>query len=249
MSDGVSIGNLSGSNNQVGGAGSTFHQVYDGPPPSVEARGQRGQGGRSPEHALYAFADIVGYSQLSARLQKASQDYLATVLDEGVAEAGVLSGHVSWQDQGDASLMTFPADTDVAKVLAVMPRYLNDELLARNQDMAPHARIRLRVAFTMGVSVPGATGWAGEAPIAVARLVNWVPFRHAMTRAADAQVGVIIDDHLYGQYVRQGFRADINPGDYVRARISYADKGFDAVAWVKLFGYTGEQVAGLLASI
>jgi hypothetical protein len=140
----------------------------------------------------------------------------------------------------------FPADADAGRVLAVMPRFLNDELLARNQDMAPHARTRIRIAFTMGVSLPGATGLAGEAPIAVARLVNWAPFRHAMAAATHAQVGVIIDDHLHGQYVRQRFRADIGSRDYVPVRVAQADKGFDAAAWVRLFGYTAEQVAGLL---
>jgi hypothetical protein len=241
MSDSI---NVSGSNNQVGGRGSTLNQVFGVPPASEEARGRRGH---APEHALYAFADIVGYSQLTARLQKASQDYLASLLNDGIAEADVPPELVAWQDQGDASMMKFPSDSDAGKILAMMPRFLNDELLARNEDMAPHARTRIRVAFTMGVSLPGATGLAGEAPIAVARLVNWTPFRHAMTKATDAQVGVIMDDYLYRQYVRQGFRADINPGDYIPTRVSYADKGFDAAAWVKFFGYTGEQVAGLLA--
>jgi hypothetical protein len=240
MSDSIHV---SGNNNLVGGRGSTISQVYGAPPAPEEARGRHG---RAPEHALYAFADIVGYSQLTARLQKSSQDYLASALDDGIAEADVPPELVAWQDQGDARMMMFPADADAGRVLAVMPRYLNDELLARNQDMAPHARTRIRVAFTMGVSVPGATGLAGEAPIAVARLVNWVPFRHAMTAAAHAQVGVIIDDHLHGQYVRQPFRADMSSRDYVPARVSHAGKGFDAAAWVRLFGYTAEQVATLL---
>ncbi len=252
MSDGVSIGTVTGGNNQIGATGSTFTQVIGGPPgpasgPAPEqASGRRG---RAPEHGLYAFADIVGYSLLDARLQKISQDYLARLLDDGVAEADVRPDAVPWQDQGDARMTKFPSDVDAGKILAVMPRLINDELLARNRDMAPHARIRIRMAFTMGVSVPGATGLAGQAPIAVARLINWDRFRHAMTKAGDAQVGVIIDDHLYGQYVRQGFRADLDPGDYTAARVTYPDKGFDAAAWVKLFGWTGERVAELLASV
>lgn len=245
MNDSIKIENITGGNNQVGGSGSTFDQI-------VASEARHGASGRpaggSPEHELHAFADIVGYSHLNARLQKVSQDYLASVLDDSMAEAGVLPELVSGQDQGDASLLMFPTGTDIAKVLAVMPRYLNDELLARNQDMALHARIRIRVAFTMGVSVRGGTGLVGGAPIAVARLANWAAFRHAMTEAAQAQCGMIMDDHLYGEYVRQRFRPDINPDDYVPAHISYADKGFEAAAWVKLFGYSGGQVAALLAS-
>jgi class 3 adenylate cyclase len=246
MSDGVTIHNLSGGNNQIGGSGSTFSQVIGGPSASEQAGGRHG---RAPEHGLYVFADIVGYSKLTVRLQKVSQDYLARLLDDGVAEADVSPGLLAWQDQGDARMTKFPSDVDAGKILAVLPRLVNDELLARNGDMAPHARMRIRMAFTMGTSVPGATGLVGEAPIAVARLINWDPFRHAMTKAAQVQVGVIIDDHLHAQYIRQGFRADLDPRDYTAARVSYPDKGFDAAAWVKLFGWTGERVAEVLTSV
>jgi hypothetical protein len=246
MSDGVSIGSISGGNNQIGGSGGTFSQVVGGPPAEEEAHGRRGGRERAPEHTLYAFADIVGYSKLSARLQKTSQDYLASVLNGGIADVDVSPESVAWQDQGDASMLKFPASTDVGKVLAGMPRYLDEELLDRNRDLQPHAGTRIRLAFTMGVSAPGAMGRVGEAPIAVARLVNWGPFREAMTNADGARVGVIIDDHLYGQYVRQRFRADNNPADYAKARILYADKDFDATAWVRILGYTGEQVEPLL---
>ena len=56
-----------------------------------------------------------------------------------------------------------------------------------------------------------------------------------------------MDDYLHSQYVKLRFCPDIHPDDYVSARVSYPDKGFEALAWLKLFGYSGEQVAGLLA--
>jgi len=43
-----------------------------------------------------------------------------------------------------------------------------------------------------------------------------------------------------------GFRADINPFDYAPVRVSYPDKGFEATAWLRLFGYSGQQVSSLL---
>jgi class 3 adenylate cyclase len=239
---------VTGDNNQVGGSGNNnttiFNPVHgassDGPD---KATARRGSGA---EHVLYAFADIVGYSQLNAPLQKLSQNYLATVLDDSMAEAGVAPELVDGQEQGDALLLTFPAGSDVGRVLATMPRYLNDELLDRNQDMAPHARVRLRLAFAFGASMPGRTGQVGQAPIAAARMANWGPFRHAMQVGAQAQCGAIIDDHLYAEYVRQRFRPDTSPGDYVQARVRFNDKGFDAPAWVRLLGYSGRKTAALL---
>lgn len=248
MSGKFNIGPISGSGIQIGD--SNVLNQHQAPPGNTRAAGEAagpaaGAPGQ-PEHGLYAFADIVGYSKFGARLQRDSQEYLADLLDAGLAEAGVQPGQVTTQDQGDARMLWFVPGTDAAKVLAVLPRYLNDELLARNEDMAPHARMRVRLSFTMGVAAPGRTGLAGAAPIAAARLSNAAVFRNAMTAAPRAQCGVIIDDHLHGEYVRQGFRADINPDDYASVHVSHPDKGFEATAWLKLFGYSSWQVAALL---
>jgi hypothetical protein len=243
---------MSGNFNYIEGNSNTVHQVagrgntYNAGPAEPAARELAEDRGDQPEHTLHAFADIVSYSKLSIRLQKLSQDDLVAVLNHGLAEAGVRPERVAAQDQGDARLLSFPAGTDIAKVLAVTPSVLNNDLVARNRDMAEHAWMRVRLAFSMGASVPGGAGLVGAAPIAVARLANSDQFRRAMRAAPQAQCGVLIDDFLYGEWVRQGFRTDINPDDYAPVRISYPDKGFDATAWMRLFGYSGQQVSSLL---
>ena len=241
---------VSGGQNQFGGRGSEFHQVIGSPPPVSQgpriAERTRAETGGSPVTALYAFGDIVGYSRFNARLQEESQDRLSKVLDRSLGEAGVRPEVVTPQDQGDARLLSFPPDTDVARVLAVMPHYINSELLARNEDLAPHARMRMRLSFTMGPATPGTTGHAGDAPIAVARLVNFGGFRSAMTKATQANCGVIMDDYLYRSYVQQDFRPDMNAQEYVSVLVSIPEKGFQAAAWVRLFGCYRQQVESLL---
>ena len=244
MSDRFSIGSITGNGIQIGSNNTQSTTIGD----TRAAEHAPAAPGRGPAAALYAFADIVSYSRLSARLQKMSQDDLAELLEVSLAEAGIRPEQVAAQDQGDARLLAFPAGTDPGRVLAVMPRHLNDELLARNEDMAPHARMRVRLSYTMGVAVPGATGLAGGAPIAVVRLGNSDVFRQAMAAFPDAQCGVIIDSYLHGEYVRQGFRADVSPGDYLSVHVSNPGKGFDAAAWMKLFGHSSRQVAALLSS-
>jgi hypothetical protein len=239
MSDHNYIGNNSGTIHQFGGRGNSYNAA-----PAEQSTPRTA--GTGPEHALHAFADIVSYSRLSVRLQKLSQDDLVGILDGSMMEAGVQPEHVTAQDQGDARLLTFPAGTDVGKVLAVMPRYLNDELVARNRDMAEHAWMRIRLAYSMGASTPGSAGVVGGAPIAVARIANSAVFRDAMRAAPQAQCGLMIDDYMYGQWVRQEFRADISASDFAAIRVFYPDKGFDATAWMKLFGYSGQQVSSLL---
>jgi hypothetical protein len=243
MGDYIRGVNIGGSSGNIGSGGVTNYNYAA--PGETDAAAADGGPGR-PRHGLCAFADIVGYSKFSARLQGDSQAYLVSLLEAGQAEAGVQPGQVTAQDQGDARLLWFDPGTDAAKVLAVLPRYLNDDLLARNQDMAEHARMRVRLSFTMGAAAPGSTGLTGAAPIAAARLSNAAGFRTAMIAAPRAQCGVIIDDHLHSEYVRQGFRADINPDDYASVHVSHPDKGFEATAWLKLFGYTSRQVATLI---
>jgi hypothetical protein len=242
MGDRIDITKNSGSIGNVGSQTNTYNGVQPAASPGQPSAARNGR----PELALYGFADIVGYSQLSVRLQKLGQDDLVRFLDRGLTEAGVDPGQVSAQDQGDARLLTFPAGTDVAKVLAAMPRSLNDELAARNRDMASHARMRVRLAFSMGASTQGAAGLVGGAPIAVARIANSDVFRRAMQNAPRAHCGLLIDDYLHGEWIRQEFRADINADDYASVRVWYPDKGFDATAWLKLFGYSGKQVSSLL---
>jgi hypothetical protein len=238
MGDHNYIGNNSGTIHQFGGRENSYNAApAEQPTPRTAGSGQ--------EHALYAFADIVSYSRLSVRLQKLSQDDLVDILDRSMAEAAVEPETVAAQDQGDARLLAFPAGTDVVKVLAVMPRYLNDELVARNRDMAEHAWMRIRLAYSMGASTPGSAGLVGAAPIAVTRIANSAVFRDAMHAARRAQCGLMIDDYMYAQWVRQGFRADINASDFASTRVFYPDKGFDATAWMKLFGYSGQQVSSL----
>lgn len=199
-----------------------------------------------PKVRLFAIADIVSYSRLSARLQMLSQKDLRGIIDRGMEAAGVPLGQVLRQDQGDGMLLVFPPGTDIWKVLAVMPRYLNDELAARNQDMAEHAQMRIRLAFVLGAGAQTQVGLVGAAPVAVARLAHSGAFLRATLAAPQAQCSVIIDDYLHGEWTRQGLHADASLEEYVPVSVSYPDKGTEETAWMRLFGYSGQQVMSLL---
>ncbi len=238
MSDHFTVGPISGNNNAVGRGNS----ISIGTPAPAAKDDSGGQRDGSPRQALYAFADIANYSHLNARLQKISQDDLAELLDASVTEAGARLDLVEAQDQGDARLLTFPANSDAGKILAVMPRYLNDGLIARNEDMAPHARMRVRLAFAMGAAIPAGTGLAGDAPVTAVRLANSAVFRYVLNEATRAQCGVMIDSYLHDQFVRLRFRPDISPDDYAPVLVTNPEKGFEAQAWLRLFGYSGQQL-------
>jgi class 3 adenylate cyclase len=240
----VNADTISGGQFSLGGHGNVFNQ---GPAPAEGSPGdQRQHVGDPPVNALYAFGDIVGYSGFNARLQEESQDRLRRCLDRSLAEAGVEPDLVVMQDQGDARLLCFPAAVDVARVLALMPHYLNGDLQARNEDLAPHARLRVRLSLAMGPAVTGATGLVGEAPITVVRLGNSARFRSAMKSALQVHCGVIADDQLYRAYIRQDFRPDMHAAEYVPVQVLEPAKGFKAQAWIRLFGCSPQQTATLV---
>lgn len=239
----VNADTISGGQFSLGGHGNVFNQGYG--PAEGTAADQSPPVGGPPVNALYAFADIVGYSGFNARLQEESQDRLRRCLDRSLAEAGVDPDQVVGQDQGDARLLCFPAAADVARVLALMPHYLNGDLRARNEDLAPHAQLRVRLSLAMGPAVPGATGLVGDAPIMVVRLGNSARFRSAMKSAPQAHCGVIVDDHLYRAYIRQNFRPDMHAAEYAPVQVQEQAKGFEAHAWIRLFGCSAAQTATL----
>lgn len=241
--------NVYGSGAQVGSGNVQNNAFGVTPPPAMPgaaAPSAPGPADGPPASTLYAYADIVGYSRFNARLQAESQDRLVRILDAGLAEAGLRPDSVAAQDQGDARFLSFPPAADVARVLAVMPRHLAGELAARNEFMTPAARLRIRLAYAMGISAPGSSGLVGSAPIAVVRLANAAEFRSAMRQVPQADTGVIIDDYLYGQYVRQDFRWDMDPGEYLRVQVSDPAKGFTADAWLRVPGCPPADLAGLI---
>ena len=199
--------------------------------------------------SLHAFADIVGYSQLDAVQQAESQDRLVRILDHSLRDAGVLPDLVVHQDQGDARLLTFPADADVARVLGVMPRCFQDDLHAHNRITVPQARLRVRLSYVLGSAAVGRIGWTGGAAVKVVRLSNDAKFRQAMKTNPDVYVGVIVDDYLYRNCVQQEFRSDLHPEEYVATHVSDPDKGFEADAWMRLVGRSANEARNLIGTV
>ena len=101
----------------------------------------------------------------------------------------------------------------------------------------------------MGISVQGRSGLVGNAPVAVVRLANSAVFRRAIGATPQADSGVIMDDYLYGQYVRQDFRWDMNAAEYLPVRVDEPAKDFTAAAWLRVPGYSPDQLAALIEHV
>ena len=188
--------------------------------------------------SLYILPDIVAYSGRGPYQQAESQERLVKIIHASLDAAGVRPDAVAAQNQGDARMLSVPVDgLDVSRVLAVFPRHFNDELRAYNRDVATHAILRVRLAFAMGPTAEGRIGRTGKTPITVTRLNNATPLREAMAARPEAHLGVIVENHLYTNYVEQEFHVDPGVDEYVEVRVSDSVKGFDQNAWMRLVGY------------
>jgi Ricin-type beta-trefoil lectin domain len=185
--------------------------------------------------SLHAVIDIVGYGQRDFRQQDESQKHLVEFVKVSLHEAR--AGRVRTGPRGDALTLTFPDGRNVSEVLAVIPRRLSYELNAFNRGKMPDARMRVRLSFAMGPSVPGPLGEVGSAPVVVARLNNASALRKAMKAEPNAYLGVCIDDYLYFQHVAQASRPDLEPDEYYQVDVSDHEKDFKARAWIRLVGH------------
>jgi hypothetical protein len=184
---------------------------------------------------LYAFVDIVDYSRRTAAQQCDCQEQFVRIIEYCLQEAGVHTESISLQNHGSgALLMTFPVDTDVTRMLAVLPRLASLELARRNKDLRPTSRLRLRMSFSIGPTAPGPAGPTGQAPIEAVRLSAADALRRALAEMPMASLGVIITDDLYDKYVKQEFRSDLTPDSYAQANVRDQETGLDAKAWVSL---------------
>ena len=102
-------------------------------------------------------------------------------------------------------------------------------LRQHRQYVAEESRIRVRVAFDIGLVQRHLRGWAGDALVRVARLVDAEPVRGVLQSHPGLNVAAVLSDFMY--------RVFIEPGDgYVASDcfqpIRVQVKEFDGQAWL-----------------
>ena len=162
--------------------------------------GEKGNGGYLTR-CLHAAIDAESYSSRTSLRQRDLQDRIKTVLDRAAAAIGFAPRELWFQPQGDGGLVRFPAAIDEAAAMTGLIRELRVELESLNRDLARHARVRLRLAFHVGLSRHAALGLAGAAPVDVSRLVNSPALRARLAAADAASLVAIVSDSLYQDFV------------------------------------------------
>jgi hypothetical protein len=190
---------------------------------------------RYPTRCLHAAIDAESYSGRTSLPQRDLQSRIQAAL-YGAAEAiGFAPSQLWFQPQGDGGTIRFPPAIDEAAVVAGLTRELRVELEAVNRELVRAARVRLRLAFVVGVSSPAALGLAGDPPVAVNRLLNAQELRARLAAAPEAALAVIIPDALYTELVMHRLRG-LDPAEWQPVRVVDTSKKFDSAAWITVPG-------------
>jgi hypothetical protein len=193
---------------------------------------------QEPLHYSVFAADIQNYSGRHALVQLDLRHLLHLLLLESSAAAGVDRPNWSLQDQGDGELSLVPGTMPKPRLVADFVRELKIGLARHNRRYRPEERLRLRVAMHCGEAHVDGTGFAGDAPVVAARLLNSKPARQALDEVPEADLALILSTPMFEAV--NGYR-DIEQGDFRRVRVR--EKTFKATAWVKVPGFASPALA------
>jgi hypothetical protein len=184
-----------------------------------------------PNRRLLIAVDMERYSRQDNVVQYRSQRTFQQVMHEAVRELGL--DRVRWitQQGGDGELAILPPDTPETVVVGTLAPVVNRLLATANQNQAPPARVRLRMAVHQGlVHLDGANGYPGEAVVTVCRLVDAPPLKAALRAFPSANVALIVSSEIYRDVVRQ--YGEPRPDRFREVKVRMPDKEFEHDAWV-----------------
>jgi len=193
---------------------------------------------QEPLHYSVFAADIQNYSGRHALVQIDLRHLLHALLLEASAAAGVDRPNWCLQDQGDGELSLVPGTMPKPRLVADFIRELGIGLARHNLRCGPEERLRLRVAMHCGEAHVDGTGFAGDAPVVAARLLNSEPAREALNAVPEADLALILSTPMFEAV--NGYR-DIKQGDFRRVRVR--EKTFKATAWVSVPGFAPPALA------
>jgi hypothetical protein len=179
---------------------------------------------------LCVAADIEGYSRRDNNEASALQRALVELLAGARRHAGITEHAVDVQHQGDAELALMPAGIDESIVIPAMIGHIADALDVFNRRSG-RERMRLRVALHRGFVSPSAAGWAGNASVAVFRILNCAPLRDALTNHADVDFVVGVPDVLYQDVIAHGY-GDLDPSRFSDMTVDVPGKHYRERVWL-----------------
>jgi hypothetical protein len=184
-------------------------------------------------HYVCLCVDVQGYGKRTSQRHLEIQHQLKRVMTQAATEAGVDRSQWKLQGKGDEELALVPLGESESRIVDDFVRHLDARLRGHNNDLRPSARLRLRVAIHRGVAQPAENGFAGQAVVVAARLLNAGPLRDALAEADDANLAVLLSDTVYQETVVGG-HTTMQPDEF--RRVAVRVKEYVADAWLRVPG-------------
>ncbi|MEW1838726.1 hypothetical protein AB0392_12290 [Nonomuraea angiospora] len=192
------------------------------------------------EYRLMITSDIEDYGGRRDGDQVQLQKQLIRVFDMAAGAAGLEL--LSWkrQPQGDGEFTVLPPNTDATVILGPFVTALAQGIEAINRG---RFRMRLRLAVHAGpIHVEGAAGSPGGHAVQSGRLIGAAPLRAAMSACQEADLGVIVSDRIFEDFVGQGYGGP-SPEDFRHVHVKA--KSNEYRAYVHLPGHNVHRLTEL----
>jgi len=182
---------------------------------------------------LLVKTDAAGYGQGDDQQHTAVQAGLVKVMNEA-AEAAQLTRNVWFtQRAGDGELALLPSTESEPRVVDDFVRELDAALGRHNLGLEPDHRLRLRVGIHFGVAYPAPNGLAGQAVVAVSRLVDCRPLREALAGADLVNLALVLSGRVFEETVQQGHTSH-RPETFRKVTVRH--KEYRGDAWIRVPG-------------
>lgn len=192
------------------------------------------------EYRLMITSDIEDYGSRRDSDQAELQRTLIRVLDMAAGAAGLALLDWKRQPQGDGEFTVLPPDTDTTTVLGPFITALAQAIHAVNRGQC---HMRMRLAIHGGhIHVNGAAGSPGAHAVQPGRLVGADPLRAAMSAYPKADLGVIISERIFEDFVGQGYGGP-SPEDFRHVHVKAKSQVYRA--YVHLPGHNVHRLSEL----
>jgi hypothetical protein len=170
-------------------------------------RTRRSTVGRS-HRSLYSIVhlDVVGSARRESRALRRMRDDLYQLVADVTDDYDLNLETVPFDDIGDALRLVIPLEClRPTRVIDVFVGGLAAGLREHRRQVSSRARIRLRVAFDLGLVGRHRTSWSGDPLIRTARLVDAEPLRQALREDLEVDLAALVSDDMFQTVVQHRF--------------------------------------------
>ncbi len=181
--------------------------------------------------------DVAMSARHHSQRQREMRRNLYEIVCNVVRYAGFELESAPFADTGDGLRLLLPLDLiRPTHVVDMFVLGLAARLREHRQEVNEAARIRMRVAFDIGLIEPHLQGWTGDTLVRVARLIEAEPLRAALRADRQLDLVAVVSDVFYEAVVTQGYGYI---GRYCFRAIRVNVKEFNARAWQLTPGTAG----------